>query len=169
MGGNLFSYLCPLNSSLRETHTNHKACKRLTVSSHFKVTKQQSIRQDFGRILVVDSDAVICEMIQTHFGPEGFIVDSCTNVNDLYSLELAEYRLIIIDLNIDSDHGISIVEQIKQRRDTASIGVITCSVNMSPTTIINALNAGADDYLIKPFSLRELMARVRSVLRRRIP
>ena len=61
-----------------------------------------------------------------------------------------------------------IVEQIKQRRETARMGVIACAVNMSPSAIINALNSGADDYLIKPFSVRELMARVRAVLRRQI-
>lgn len=119
-----------------------------------------------GRIIVIDSDTHIGELIHAHFSPEGYTVDVCTSVNELYNIDLSDYSLMIIDLNIDENSGLDIVEQVKQRRDTSALGVITCSVNMSPTTIINALNTGADDYLLKPFSIRELMARVRSVLRR---
>lgn len=117
-----------------------------------------------GRILVVDSDNTLCEMIRVHFCPEGFVVDSCTTADDVFSAHLAAYRLMIIDLDTNGGIGTGIIEQVKHRRDTTSLGVIACSVNMSPTTIIEILNAGADDYLLKPFSLQELKARVRSVL-----
>lgn len=121
-----------------------------------------------GRILVVDPDLRIFEMILSLFGHDGFIVDSCQSTDEFYSIDITGYNLIIIDLNIDDNSGMEIVEQIKQRRETARMGVIACAVNMSPAVIINALNSGADDYLIKPFSVRELMARVRAVLRRQI-
>jgi len=121
-----------------------------------------------GRILVVDTDLHISEMVKSHFGHDGFMVDSCTVASDFYAIDLTSYNLLIIDIDLDDQMGLNIVEQIKQRPETANIGVITCAINMSPTTIINALNSGADDYLIKPFSMRELTARVRAVLRHKI-
>lgn len=120
-----------------------------------------------GRIIVVDEDETVSSMVRAHFHADGFQVDTVTDVADLFSTDLSVYDLMIIDTSIDGNNGLNIVEQVKQHRDTADMGVITSSVNMSPASIIAALNAGADDYLLKPFSLRELMARVRSVLRRR--
>lgn len=122
-----------------------------------------------GRILAIDSDSTICEMIRTHFGPERFSVDYCTSYEDLFSLNIAGYALVIISLDLDdADYALSLVEQIKQHRVSARTGIITCSSQMSPATVIDSLNAGADDHLLKPYSLRELMARVRAVLRRHI-
>lgn len=119
------------------------------------------------RILVVDNDPEVYELIRSHCDSEGIAVEACLNSDDLYSINIDRFALIIVDMSIDGDQGMSIIEQIKQLRTAGpDISVIACSVRMSPSTIINALNAGADDYLIKPFSPREMIARINSVLRR---
>lgn len=124
-------------------------------------------RGDVARILVVDSDPGVGDIIRDNFSGEGYVVDCCVTGDDTYSIDLSRYQVVLLDLGIDDNAGLGLVEQIKQIYDPGEVSVIAYSVMMSPETIIQALNAGADDYLIKPFSIRELKARVRSVLRRR--
>lgn len=119
------------------------------------------------RILVVDADTSVGDMIRDNFSQEGYQVESCQCGDDTYNIDLSQYKVVLLDLSIDDNSGLGLVEQIKQIYDPGEVAVIAYSVRMSPETIIAALNAGADDYLIKPFSIRELKARVRSVLRRR--
>lgn len=119
-----------------------------------------------GRILVVDSDEAFVDMVRAQFAGNGFAVDCCDSSEELYNTELEQYKLLIIDLGIDDNSGLGVIAQIKQSEATYDIPVIACSTRMSPTTIINALNNGADDYLLKPVSLRELLARANSLLRR---
>lgn len=119
------------------------------------------------RLLVVDAECETAEMIRASFAHEGCLVDSCLTGDEVFNFELADYDLILLDLTIDDNSGLGIVEQIKQLYESDEVAIIAYSTVMSPEQIIKALNAGADDYLIKPFSLRELKARVRSVLRRR--
>lgn len=126
-----------------------------------------SPRGTVARLLVVDSDTSVGDMIRDNFSCEGYEVDCCVTGDDTYNLDLSCYKVVLLDLSIDGNSGLGLVEQIKQIYDPGEVAVIAYSVMMSPETIIQALNAGADDYLIKPFSIRELKARVRSVLRRR--
>lgn len=131
-----------------------------------KNLRESVILPDQGKILVVDSDHEMIELMRVNFGRERFEIVGCDNADDLYSLDLDDYRIMVIDLGINDGDGLNIIEQVKQTESVASLPIIATSVNLSPTQIITALNAGADDYLLKPYSLRELMARIRSVLRR---
>lgn len=131
-----------------------------------KNLRESVILPDQGKILVVDSDHEMTELMRVNFGREGFEIVGCDNADDQYSLDLDDYRIMVIDLGINDGDGLGIIEQVKQTESVASLPIIATSVNLSPTQIITALNAGADDYLLKPYSLRELMARIRSVLRR---
>lgn len=131
-----------------------------------KNLRESVILPDQGKILVVDSDHEMTELMRVNFHREGFEIVGCDNADDLYSLDLGDYRIMVIDLGINDGDGLNIIEQVKQTESVASLPIIATSVNLSPTQIITALNAGADDYLLKPYSLRELMARIRSVLRR---
>lgn len=119
-----------------------------------------------GRILVVDADEQISTTIKTQFAPEGFEVDWCSSSAELYNIDVDLYRLVVVDLEIEENQGIGFIEQVKQSSGRDNMPVIACSRRMTPSVIVAALNAGADDYVLKPFSLRELIARVHAVLRR---
>lgn len=120
------------------------------------------------KILVIDADETVGQMIADCFAADEFVVDTCTSTDLIYDVNFTDYALVLLDLGIDTaDTSYGIMERIKQTYPDGRVSIIAYSVCMSPENIIRALNVGADDYLIKPFSLRELKARVRSVLRRR--
>lgn len=119
-----------------------------------------------GKILVVDDEQLICELIQYNLENEGYKVDICHSAEKALKLNLEDYRLMIVDVMMEEMNGIKFAHTIKQNPDTAHIPLIFCSANDSEDDIVNGLNSGADDYILKPFSLREMIARVRSVLRR---
>lgn len=118
-----------------------------------------------GKILVADEDCMTCEIIRNHFESDGYQIDFCPSLSDNHTFDLSEYRLIIMELTSDPVKSIRLIENIKQSPETINTPLIVCSFSAQSQNVVNALNAGADDYLLKPFSVRELMARVRSVLR----
>jgi DNA-binding response OmpR family regulator len=115
-------------------------------------------------IIVVDDEAPAREMIGEYLEMQGFDVRLCDGGRTLrQAIEVRMPDLVVLDLNMPEEDGLSIVRDLKQR---TAIPVIMLTATASPVDRIVGLELGADDYLAKPCELRELLARIRAVLRR---
>ena len=118
-------------------------------------------------IVVVDDEAGAREMVGDYLRMHGFTVTLCDGGASLRATIAGQAPdLIVLDLNMPEEDGLSIVRDLKQR---STIPVIMLTATASPIDRVVGLELGADDYLAKPCELRELLARVRSVLRRAGP
>lgn len=117
------------------------------------------------RILVVDDEAGIRELVGTYLRNEGFDVDEATDGEDaLERFGRRQPDLVVLDLRLPGIDGFDVLREIRR---TSSVYVIMLTARSEETDKLIGLELGADDYLTKPFSPRELVARVRAVLRRR--
>jgi len=115
-------------------------------------------------IFVVDDEPPAREMVGDYLRMHGFAVTLCDGGESLRkALESQAADLIVLDLNMPQEDGLSIIRDLKQR---TSVPIIMLTATASPIDRVVGLELGADDYLAKPCELRELLARVRSVLRR---
>ena len=115
-------------------------------------------------LLLVDDDAEFCSMMQEFLGAAGYGVDVAYNGRDgLNRILNGSYDLVVLDVMLPVLDGFTVLEQIRRRKD---IAVILLAARGSRTDRVRGLNAGADDYLPKPFDPDELNARIRAVLRR---
>lgn len=119
-----------------------------------------------GKILIIDSDPHISELLRCNLRAEGYEADVHPDATTAMKLDLTDTRVIIIDA-FGSQAAIETLRELTSSAATAHIGIIVCSAGESPGEAITALDSGADDYIAKPFSLREMIARVRAVMRRR--
>src|SRR5437868_213731 len=118
-------------------------------------------------IIVVDDEAPAREMVGDYLKMNGFAVTLCDGgKSPRKRIEGGMHALILLDLNMPEEDGLSIVRDLKSR---SNVPVIMLTATASPIDRVVGLELGADDYLAKPCELRELMARVRSVLRRAGP
>jgi DNA-binding response OmpR family regulator len=118
-------------------------------------------------IFVVDDEPAAREMVGDYLRMHGFAVTLCDGGGSLRkALEGQSADLIVLDLNMPQEDGLSIVRDLKQR---TGVPIIMLTATASPIDRVVGLELGADDYLAKPCEMRELLARVRSVLRRSAP
>ncbi len=118
-----------------------------------------------GHILVASSDHADCDLIRSHFESFGYVIECCKSLRDVYMTDLTPYSLVLMELTDNIDEGLHAIESIKQNSNAGNTAVLVFSASKRSDILVDALNAGADDYVIKPFSVRELSARVRAVLR----
>ncbi len=119
-----------------------------------------------GHILVIDADANIRELLEVNLDSEGYKVVTCATPEEAGEIDPVDIRLVIIDSMERSFSGIDFITELKDNPGTAGVGVFLCTASGSQSLVIEALDAGADDFIAKPFSLRELLARVKSYMRR---
>lgn len=116
------------------------------------------------RILLVEDDATIVAALTQFLRSEGFSVQSASGQTEaLAAMEAAEFDLVLLDVGLTDGNGFSICSAIKQRTKSA---VIFLSASGDEYSVVTGLDLGADDYIAKPFRPRELISRIRSVLRR---
>ena len=117
-----------------------------------------------GHILVVDEQKEICEVVQQYLSSEGYRVSVANDGGGMRRvMESAEVDLVILDLMLPGEDGLTLARQL---REESTVGIIILTGRGETVDRIIGLEMGADDYLPKPFHLRELLARVKSVLRR---
>lgn len=118
------------------------------------------------KILIVDDEKEICEILKYNLQLEGFDADIVYSAKEALKMDLTSYSLIILDIMMDDVNGFEMARQLKKDPATMYIPIIFCSALNGEDEHIMGLNIGADDYITKPFRTREVVARVKSVLRR---
>ena len=117
------------------------------------------------RILIIEDEEEIASFIKKGLCSENFAVDwSGTGEKGMELAKTNDYDLVILDIKLPGKDGITVLKELREAKKT--FPVIMLSVKSDTPTKIEALNIGADDYLTKPFSFEELLARIRALLRR---
>ena len=122
------------------------------------------------RVLIVEDEADIRELVRYNLEREGFAVEESGDGPN--ALDLVRRRapdLIVLDLMLPGMPGLEICRQIRQNRDTARLPILILTAKGTEVDKVLGLEMGADDYVVKPFSPREVVARIRALLRRANP
>ena len=120
------------------------------------------------RVLVVEDEPNIRELVCLHLGHEGYICDGVGDGHEaLKRTEAGHYDLLVLDVMIPGIDGLSVCRAVRNGRMNQDVPILILTARREEADKVVGLESGADDYLTKPFGVRELVARVRALLRRR--
>lgn len=118
------------------------------------------------RILVVDDEQDLCEILKFNLETEDYEVQTANSAEEALTLDLPSFDLLLLDVMMGGMSGFALAKKLKADATTAKIPIIFLTAKDTENDTVTGFNIGADDYISKPFSLREVMARVRAVIRR---
>jgi len=121
---------------------------------------------DTPRILVVDDEPTLCDTLKFNLEIEGYAVDTAYSAEEAMNMPLASYSLILLDIMMGETSGFKMAQTMKKNHELSTVPIIFCTAKDSEDDMIAGLNIGADDYITKPYSIRNIIARVKTVLRR---
>ncbi|MFV0471359.1 MAG: response regulator transcription factor [Paludibacteraceae bacterium] len=118
------------------------------------------------KILVVDDEEDLCEILQFNLETEGYTVDVAYSAEEALKKQFSDYKLILLDVMMGEISGFKMARMLNDNPKTAQIPIIFLTAKDTENDRLTGFNIGADDYISKPFSIREVLARVKAVLRR---
>jgi len=118
------------------------------------------------RILVVDDEEDLCEIFKFNLESDGYEVDTANSAEEAMKLDLSVYQLLMLDVMMGDISGFRMASILRKDPKTASIPIVFITAKDTENDLLTGFNLGADDYISKPFSIREVTARVKAVLRR---
>ena len=118
------------------------------------------------RILVVDDEQDLLEILKFNLETDGYLVDTANSAEEALSMNLEHYDLLLLDVMMGGMSGFATARKLKAEPATKDIPIIFLTARDTENDTVTGFNLGADDYISKPFSIREVLVRVRAVLRR---
>ena len=118
------------------------------------------------RILVVDDEEDLCEILRFNLETEGYTVDTAYSAEEALQRDLTLYDLFLLDVMMGEISGFKMAHLLQRDPKTASIPIIFLTAKDTENDLLTGFNLGADDYISKPFSIRQVIARIKAVLRR---
>lgn len=118
------------------------------------------------RILVVDDEQDLLEILKFNLETEGYEVATASSAEEALQMDIASFSLLLLDVMMGGMSGFAMARKLKEKPTTVNVPIIFLTARDTENDTVTGFNLGADDYISKPFSLREVMVRVRAVLRR---
>lgn len=121
------------------------------------------------KILIVDDEEALRSGLQAYLDLEGYVVSAVSSAEEALTFDLKKFDLILLDIMMDGISGIEMAQILKNQTDTSDIPIIFLTAKDSDDDMVSGLNLGADDYIAKPYSIKNVLARIAAVLRRTTP
>ncbi|MCC8175859.1 MAG: response regulator transcription factor [Bacteroidales bacterium] len=118
------------------------------------------------RILVVEDDATLREALLLNLDLEGYKAVGTASAEEALGLPLADFDLVLLDVMLEGQSGFALARQMKSEPRTSHVPIIFCTARDNEDDMVRGLTLGADDYIYKPYTLRNVLTRVATVLRR---
>lgn len=118
------------------------------------------------RILVVDDEQDLLEILKFNLETEGYEVSTACSAEEALTINVGTFDLLLLDVMMGGMSGFAMAKRLKTDPATANIPIIFLTARDTENDTVTGFNLGADDYISKPFSIREVLVRIRAVLRR---
>ncbi len=123
-------------------------------------------KENNAKILVVDDEEDLCEILKFNLETEGYDVDTASSGEEALGKHIAGYNLILLDVMMGGISGFEVARRLRNDATTKNVPIVFLTAKGTENDKITGFNIGADDYISKPFSIREVLLRIRAVLRR---